>query len=184
MASPWKLLARLISPGRGQKRESGSTEKVTPEALPISGPTETPAEESLISAPRLASEELPRHDQSAAVSAEPVHSEEAENDVRDKVNGEVAKMVEVANPAISGGIGIDVTAAHDTPGIKRTVEVAPRKQRSRGKEAEAVSNVFLVNDTADEMNLEEEIRVLRDQLVRKLKLQNAQLRKMLERFER
>ncbi|NEI17436.1 hypothetical protein GR220_36635 [Rhizobium leguminosarum] len=37
---------------------------------------------------------------------------------------------------------------------------------------------------ADQMNLDEEIRVLRGQLAGKLKLQNARLRKMLERFER
>lgn len=79
-----------ISPGREHKRENGSTEKVTP-ALAISGPTETLAEESLISAARPASEELPRHDHAAAISAVPVHSEEAENNVRDKVHGDFAK---------------------------------------------------------------------------------------------
>ena len=184
MASPWKLLARLISPGREHKRENGSTEKVTPDALAISGPTETLAEESLISAARPASEELPRHDHAAAISAVPVHSEEAENNVRDKVHGDVAKMVEVANPVISGGTGIDVTAAHDTPRIKRTVEVAPRKQRSRVKEAVAIANDRQVIHTANEMSLDDEIKVLRDQLARKLRLQNGQLRKMLDRFER
>ncbi|WP_049731610.1 hypothetical protein [Rhizobium ecuadorense] len=180
MASPWKFLARLISPGREQKRENDSTEKVTPEALAISGPTETAGEESLAARP--ASEELPRHDEAAAISAVPVQSEEAENDVHDKVDGQVAKTVEVADPAISGGIGIAVNAAQTK--IKLAVEVKPRKQRRRGKEAVAVANFSQVNDTADEMKLDEEIRVLRDQLARKLKLQNAQLRKMLERFER
>ncbi|EJZ17856.1 hypothetical protein RCCGEPOP_28634 [Rhizobium sp. Pop5] len=38
--------------------------------------------------------------------------------------------------------------------------------------------------TANGMSLDDEIRMLRDQLARKLTLQNAQLRKMLERFER
>lgn len=33
MASPWKLLARLILPGRAQKRESGSTDEVAPDPL-------------------------------------------------------------------------------------------------------------------------------------------------------
>src|ERR1044072_4967142 len=184
MASPWKLLARLISPGRGQKRENGSTEKVTPDALAIAAPTEKLDEGSLIRAARPAREEVPPHRHAAAISAVPVHSEEAENDVRDKVDGDVAKMVEVANPAISEGIGIDVTAAHDTPGIKRTVEVAPRKQRSRGKEAVAIANDRKVIHTANEMSLDDEIKVLRDQLARKLRLQNAQLRRMLDRFER
>ncbi|AJC83394.1 hypothetical protein IE4803_PD00194 (plasmid) [Rhizobium etli bv. phaseoli str. IE4803] len=184
MASPWKLLARLISPGREQKRESGSTEKVTPEALAISGPTETPAEESLTSAARPASEEPPRHDEAAAISAVPVQSEEAENDVHDNVDGEVAEIVEVADPAISGGTVIDVTAADDAARIKRTVEVAPREQTSRSKKAAAIANDPQVIHTANEMSLDDEIRVLREQLARKLTLQNAQLRKMLERFER
>ncbi|RFB85109.1 hypothetical protein B5K08_26670 [Rhizobium leguminosarum bv. trifolii] len=185
MASPWKFLTRLISPGRAQKRESGSTDEVTPDPLVISGPAETPAEESLISAARPAGEELSRHDQASAISAVPVHSEEAENDGHHKLDGEVVgKIVEVADPAISGGTGIDVTAAHDAAWIKRTAEVTPRKQRSRGKEAVAIANDRQVTHTANEMSLDDEIRVLRDQLARKLTLQNAQLRKMLERFER
>ncbi|MGO7361636.1 hypothetical protein [Rhizobium leguminosarum] len=187
MASPWKFLARLISPGRDQKRENGSTDEVTPDALAIADPTETPAVDSLNSADRPASEELHRHDQSAAISAEPVHFEDAEDDGHDKVDREDAKILEAADPASFGGTGIDVTASHDATKIKRTVEVAPRTQRSRGKEAVAIANVSQVCQvihTADEMNLDEEIRVLRGQLARKLRLQNAQLRKMLERFER
>lgn len=89
---------------------------------------------------RPASEELPRHGQPGAISVEPVHSEEAENDVHDKVDGEVAEIVEVADPATSGGTGIDGTAVHDAARIKRTAEVAPREQRSRSKEAVAIAN--------------------------------------------
>ncbi|CAK10370.1 hypothetical protein GYN07_33985 (plasmid) [Rhizobium leguminosarum bv. viciae 248] len=184
MASPWKFLARLVSPGREQKRENGSTEKVSPEALPSSGSTETPVEDSLNSDGRPAGEELPRHGQPGAISLKPVRSEGAENDVQDKVDGEVAKIVEGADPAISGGTGIDFTAAHDAARIKRTAEVRPREQRSRSKEAVAIANDPQVIHTANEMSLDDEIRVLRDQLARKLTLQNAQLRKMLERFER
>lgn len=99
-------------------------------------------------------------------------------------DGDVATMVEVANPAISGGTGIDVTAAQDTPRIKRTVEVAPRKQRSRGKEAVAIADGRQVIHTANEMSLDDEIKVLRNQLAIKLRLQNAQLGRMLDRFER
>lgn len=139
------------------------------------------------SADRAASEELHRHDQSAAISAEPVHSEEAENGGRDKVERGAAKSVQAADPALSDETGKDVTATHDATKIKRAVEAAPRKQRSRGKEAVAIANVSHVCQvihTADEMNLDEENRVLRVQLARKLRPQNAQLRKMLERFER
>jgi hypothetical protein len=36
----------------------------------------------------------------------------------------------------------------------------------------------------DAINLDEEIRLLRDQLARKLQIQNTQLKRMLQRFER
>jgi hypothetical protein len=36
----------------------------------------------------------------------------------------------------------------------------------------------------DAISLDGEIRLLRDQLARKLRLQNAQLKRMLDRFER
>ncbi|EGE56463.1 UNVERIFIED_ORG: hypothetical protein GGI63_006247 [Rhizobium esperanzae] len=182
MASPWKLLARLISPGREQRRESGSPDKVTPGALPISGPNETAGDESLIGGDRPATLELPPHGKAGAIAGEPVQSEEAVNGGRVEVERGAAKIVETTDPTLSGGTGIAVTAAQNK--IKRAVEVPPRKQRRRGKEAVAVANFSQVNDTTDEMNLDEEIKVLRDQLARKLKLQNAQLRKMLERFER
>ncbi|MBY3252530.1 hypothetical protein [Rhizobium laguerreae] len=186
MASPWKFLARLVSPGREQKRENGSTAKVTPDASTIAGPTEAPAEESVNGTDRSASEKLPRHRQVAAISVEPVHSEEAVNGGGDKVDLEDTKTVGAAHPALSG-TGIDVTAAHDdATQIRRTVKVAPRKQRSRSKEAVVISNgsqASQIVHAADEMYLDEEIRVLRGQLAGKLKLQNARLRKMLERFE-
>ncbi|MBB2713399.1 UNVERIFIED_ORG: hypothetical protein GGE53_005073 [Rhizobium etli] len=153
-----------------------------PEALPISGPTETAGEESLPSDYRPASEELPRHGQAGAISVEPVQSEEAVNGGRDEVERGAAKIAEATDPAYSGGTGIAVTAAQNN--IKRAVEVAPRKQRRRGQEAVAAANFSQANDTAEDMSLDEEIRVLRNQLARKLKAQNAQLRKMLERFER
>ncbi|EJZ18553.1 hypothetical protein NE852_32050 (plasmid) [Rhizobium sp. Pop5] len=183
MASPWKFLARLISPGRDRKREEGSTNEVTPDSSAIASKTEPPAEESPNTAGRPASEELPRQDKAAAISAAPVHSE-TENGGRDKADREDAKIAEAADPALSGDTGIEITALHNTPRIKRTVEVAPRKQRSRGKEAVAIANDRQVLHIANEMSLDDEIRVLRGLLARKLKLQNAQLRKMLQRFER
>ncbi|EJT01562.1 hypothetical protein [Rhizobium sp. CCGE 510] len=188
MASPWKFLARLISPGREQKRENGSTEKVPAEAVAISDPTETPAEERVNGAARTASEELPGHGKGTAISLKPVHSDKAKNGGRDKIERGAAKIGQDADPALSCGTGIDVTAAHDTTEIRRALEVAPRKQRRRSKEAvTAVANVSPISQvvhTAEEINLDEEIRVLRGQLAGKLTLQNAQLRKMLERFER
>ncbi|AGS25472.1 hypothetical protein [Rhizobium etli] len=184
MASPWEFLARLVSPGRGRKRENGSTDIATPDALAIAAPTGTHAEESVNGADRPAREE--RRDQSAAISAETVRSETAVRDDRDEADREDARIVEAADPALSGGTGIDVTAAHDATEVNRDVEVVSHKRRSRGKAVAIgnVSEVCQVIHTADEVNLDEEIMVLRSQLAGKLRLQNAQLRKRLERFDR
>ncbi|KPH04673.1 hypothetical protein B5K10_33190 [Rhizobium leguminosarum bv. trifolii] len=192
MASPWKLLARLISPGREQKRENGSDQKVTPDPLAIAGPTETPAEKSLISAVRPASEGLPRHGHSPAISTEFVVSKEVGIGIgmneteeaisrrsHDQVDGQDAKIVEAADPPPFGELGTDIVAGHDATKLVRTLEVAPRKKASA-----AIANAAPAIHTADQMSLDEDIRVLRGQLARKLRLQNAQLRTMLERFER
>ncbi|MHC2302866.1 hypothetical protein ACVJBD_007133 [Rhizobium mongolense] len=71
----------------------------------------------------------------------------------------------------------------------QTGEGATRKLRKRGKTAETIEavpppspGVPTVSD--DAISLDEEIRLLRNQLARKLQLQNAQLKRMLERFER
>ncbi|MBB2671422.1 UNVERIFIED_ORG: hypothetical protein GGE44_000973 [Rhizobium esperanzae] len=171
MASPWKFLARLISPGREQKTENFSASEATPDASATAG-----LSESVNGADRRASAET--HRQAVAVSAQPV-PEKTEDDHSDEIDRQ-GKSEGAAAPALSGGIDIDVTAARGVTELKRAVEVAPRKQQSRGRKAGVISHV----SHADEMSLDEEIRVLRGQLAVKLKLQNAQLRKMLERFER
>ncbi|MGR9263667.1 hypothetical protein [Rhizobium leguminosarum] len=185
MASPWKFLSRLISPGREQKREGGSTKKVVAaDPLAIAGPIEAPAEEKLNSEGRPTSDAT-HHDQSTSIFTERVRSEEAKNDRQDKFEIEDAGVVQAVHPA-SGETGTDIIAALRAVDIQ-AVEVAPRKQRNRGKKAVAVPNTpqaTQVGDTTNEMNLDEEIRLLRGQLARRLKLQNEQLRKMLERFER
>jgi hypothetical protein len=58
----------------------------------------------------------------------------------------------------------------------------------RGRKPELVDTTQVLPDVSipsdDTLSLDDEIRLLRGQLVGKLRLQNAQLRKMLERFER
>ena len=180
MAPPWKFLARLISPGREQKRENGSTDEVTPDPLAFAGPTEPLAEESLDSPDRPASKEVHLLDQAPAVFAEPVHTEEAESDGHDDAHRVDTKIVGAADPASSDGLLTDVTAAPIATKSKRAAGVTPRKQRRRVKKAIVISHV----SHADEMSLDEEIKVLRGQLAGKLKLQNAQLREKLMRFDR
>ncbi|MBB3650144.1 hypothetical protein FHX14_006388 [Rhizobium sp. BK619] len=178
MASPWKFLARLISPGREQKKEAGSPSEATPEASATAGLADAAASEGVNGADRPASAET--HREAVALSLQPVHSEKAENDRAGQVDRKGTRNKGAAAPPLSGGLDIDVIAARGAADLKRAVEVIPRKQRNRGKKAGAISDV----SHAVEMTLDEEIRVLRAQLAGKLKLQNAQLRKMLERFER
>ncbi|TAU38947.1 hypothetical protein ELI43_31055 (plasmid) [Rhizobium leguminosarum] len=186
MASPWKLLARLVSPRRQQRQEHGSTDDVKPDVLAIAKPTETVADNGLNAADTPVDEKPVAYEQSEAASADLDHSEETASGVDGTADIEGARPVEAADPALSGDAG---TAAHDAPKPSQTAEGATRKRSRQGKteaRGEAVPlpspGVPAVSD--DAIGLDEEIRLLRDQLARKLQLQNAQLKRMLERFER
>ncbi|WP_105439309.1 hypothetical protein [Neorhizobium sp. T25_13] len=186
MASPWKLLARLVSPRRQQRQEHGPTDDVKPDVLAIAKPTETAADNGLNTADPLVDEKPVLHDQSEAVSADPDHSEETASGIHGTADIEGAGPAEAVDPALSDEAD---TAAHDAPKPSQAGEGATRKRSIRGKKAaggEAVPppspGVPAVSD--DAIRLDEEIRLLRDQLARKLQLQNAQLKRMLERFER
>ncbi|RDJ01478.1 hypothetical protein B5K06_33485 [Rhizobium grahamii] len=182
MASPWKFLVGLVSPEREQRRENSSTENAT-QGCPseTADPTEAPVEESLNSGEGPRSDAAHRHEQTATIVTERVHSEKVEND--GQVDGEDAEVAQVADPAPPGETGTTIIAAHCALHIQGAVEVAQRKQRGRGNKAIAVPNAPHVNDTTNEVSLDKEINLLRSQLATKLMLQNAQLRQMLERFE-
>lgn len=180
MASPWKFLSRLVSPRREQKQEEGTVD---------TSPTEAPAEEKLDSADQPAGLEPPHRDPAEPVSAKLALADEAESQTHDVAKGVSTDVAAVAGSASSDDIQTAVTAAHDAAERQPGVESAARRQRSRAKKAgEAVvvapvsSRVHSASD--DPMSLDEEIRVLKGQLTSKLQLQNAQLKKMLERFER
>ncbi|KAB1083676.1 hypothetical protein F4V91_29860 [Neorhizobium galegae] len=186
MASPWKLLVRLVSPRRQQGQELGSTDDVKPDVLAIAKPTETVADIGLNAADRPVDEKQVAYDPSEAVSADPDHSEETASGVHGTADIEGARPVEAADPALSDNAG---TAAHDAPKPSQAGEAATRKRSTRGQkaakgEAVAPSSPGAPAVSDDAIRLDEEIRLLRDQLARKLQLQNAQLKRMLERFER
>jgi len=88
---------------------------------------------------------VPESDQLELHHAGHTHrSEKAQNGGRDKFDREDAKIVEAADPASSGNAGLDVIAADDARRIKPAVEVAPREQGRRRKEAVASANVSRV----------------------------------------
>jgi hypothetical protein len=187
MASPWKFLKQLVSPRREQKQPNGTIDTVTPETLAIAGPTETPAEESLSSAGLPAGGEQHSHNQTDVVSAEPDKLEETGSDLPSRLDIEDDKVVGAADPASSDHTDI-VIAPHEDAKLEPAAAGIAHRPKGRGRKAEAavaVSQVSPVVHTASDeaIILDEEIRVLRRQLQDKLQLQNAQLKKMLERFQ-
>ncbi|MBY5474675.1 hypothetical protein GFM09_28505 [Rhizobium leguminosarum bv. viciae] len=185
MASPWKLLARLVSLRRKQGQEQGPTDDVQPNVLAITKPTETSADNGLtVNAP--VDEEPVAHEQSEAVSADPDHSVDTASSLYGKADSEDSGPAQAADPALSDDAA---TVARDAGTPLQTGEGATRKRRKLAKSAEPVEAVLPPSPAApavldDTISLDEEIKLLRDQLARKLRLQNAQLKRMLERFER
>ncbi|MBY5361959.1 hypothetical protein [Rhizobium leguminosarum] len=171
MASPWKLLARLVFPRRQQRQEHGSTDDVKPDVLAIAKPTETADNNELDGADR---------------PADPDHSEETASVVDDTTDVESARPMEASDPVLTDEADTD---AHAAPKAFRVGEGQTRKSGMRGMKAKTIAVVIPPSPSAltafdDAINLDEEIRLLRDQLARKLQMQNAQLKRMLERFER
>jgi hypothetical protein len=185
MASPWKLLVRLVSPRRQQRQEHGSTDDVKPDLLAIANLTETAADNGLnTAAPPVDAKPL-ADEQSQAVSADPDHSDETSSGIHGTAEIEGTRPAEAADPALSDEPG---TVARDAPIPSQTGEGITRKRKKLTKSAEPVEAGLPPSAAApsvsdDTISLDEEIKVLRSQLARKLQLQNAQLRRMLQRFE-
>jgi len=182
MASPWKLLARLVSPRRQQRQEHASTDDVKPDLLAIANLTETAADNGLNTGAPPVDEKPIADEQSEAVSADADHSDETAS----IIHGEDARPAEAADPALSDQPG---AIAREAPKPSQTGEGIPRKRRKLTKSAEPVEaglppSAAPPTVATDTISLDEEIKLLRSQLAHKLQLQNAQLRRMLQRFER
>jgi len=186
MASPWKLLARLVSPRRQQRQEHRSTEDVKPDLLAIANLTETAADIGLNTAAPPVDEKPDTEEQSEAVSADPDHSDETASIIHGTADSEDARLAEAADPALSDQHG---TVAREAPKPSQTGEGITRKRRKLTKSTEPVEAGLPPSAAApsvsdDTISLDEEIKLLRNQLAHKLQLQNVQLRRMLQRFER
>lgn len=183
MASPRKLLAGVVSRRREQKRLA---DDVKPGVLTIAKPAETAAKNDLAATDRLAGEKAVLDSHSAAVPVDPDHSEGTASAVDDRADIEDAKSAEAADPALPH---VANTAARAAPKISRVGGGQTRKRSMRRTKVEAISVVLQASRTVsgaseDAINLDEEIRLLRDQLARKLQIQSTQLKRMLQRFER
>jgi hypothetical protein len=173
MATPWKFLARLVSPRRQKKQDDRSIKDIKPNALAVWAPTETPLEKNFA-------------DRSADENVHPVIQADldfAKPEPQAKPSSFIRGMGErdSEGEAESSDLPLPDTGASNP-------SVAQAKRRGRAKRVEAVAAVSpkppVVYTISAELSLDEEIKVLRGQLARKLRLQNAQLRKMLERFAR
>ncbi|RWY65674.1 hypothetical protein EHI46_30600 [Rhizobium leguminosarum] len=182
MASPWKLLAGLVSRRRQQKQEHGSTDDVKPDVSAMAEPTEAAANRSK-AADRAANEKPVTE----AVSVDlPRHAEEAANSADHTTDVESATLEKAADLASSNEADV---AAHASPKALPVGDGPTRKRSRRNKKTKTIAvvlppspGVAAISD--DAVSLDGEIRLLRDQLATKLRLQNAQLKKMLDRFER
>ncbi|MBB3163845.1 hypothetical protein HFO63_33920 [Rhizobium laguerreae] len=186
MASPWKLLARLVSRRRQRTQEHGSTDDVKPDAAAFADPAETAGDNRSKATDRAANEKPVTHEQHEAVSVDPHHAEEAVSSVDDTTDVESATLEKAVDPALSNEADV---AGHPSPKALPVGEGPTRKRSRRSKKAKTIAVVLPPSSGAsavsdDAVSLDGEIRLLRDQLATKLRLQNAQLKRMLDRFER
>lgn len=182
MASPWKFLTRLVLPRRQERQENGSIHDVTADVSAIAEPTKRTADKGLSTANPAIEEEPIAHDQSEVVSAAPALSEAAASAVDGATDVAGATFLKAVDPILSDEANM---AARDGRKLPWISEAATRKRSKRAKKAETIDPPPSPAAGFDEaISLDEEIRLLRNQLARKLQLQNAQLNRMLERFER
>lgn len=183
MASPWTFLARLVSPRRQQEQKHDQVEDVNPDVRENEVSTEKLAEESLSSANQQG-DGRPPFGRTNVLSAERGSSEQTGRDVDGAVESDNSGAV-VSGQDLSD---VDVSLAPGAPTVEKTVEAAPIRRRRRARQiarAVVAKSSPAVPTILDGMtSLDDEISALRRQLASKLRLQNAQLKKMLERFDR
>lgn len=186
MVSPWKRLARWVSPQREPKEENGPTDDVKPEASIGAESIETAVDEGLDSTERLAVGLAQSDDTIEAVSEDTGDGQDAVGSAPATVDIESARIVEAIHVAAPDNAD---TGGRDTWKPSQASQATPRKRSRGGKRAEAVEVVpqpspVVATKSDDAISLDKEISLLRGQLINKLQLQNAQLKRMLERFER
>ncbi len=181
MASPWKFLTRLVRPQRLEKDDG----KADRDSKPDVAQSQTTGEKDVEHADPPATETQVPADPSAQAIIEPAQGDAKKRRARNKRGANTLKGEPVSEP-----MG-PTKMPREGVGPERAVVIAEplleRRTRSIG-----VKSVTLVSTTlpaprsaADEiMRADEEIKQLRLELADKVRLQNLQLRKMLERFER
>ena len=186
MASPWKFLSRLV-PRRRESKQDAVVADVKPNVLALSGPVVTVAGESLATSSALGDTELSPSAVSDLDLEEPTPVESAVSRADDGAGTVVADVV-VGDTAPTDLPDTVVIPSPDAANLQLRIESKPRKRMGGARKPKLAETTQVPSDRTipsdDTLSLDDEIRLLRSQLVGKLRLQNAQLRKMLERFER
>jgi hypothetical protein len=174
-------------PRRREPKQDAEVADVTPNVLALSGPAETVAHESLATSSALGDAELLPSAVPDPDLAEPTPVESAVSRADDGAEAVVADVV-VVDLTPSDLPDTVVIQSLDAADLQLRIESKPRKQLGRARRPKPVETAPVPPDQSDPsddpLSLDDEIRVLRGQLAEKLRLQNAQLRKMYERFER
>ncbi|WP_034883875.1 hypothetical protein M728_005868 (plasmid) [Ensifer sp. WSM1721] len=198
MKTPWKFLTRLTSRRPSAKAQGSSIGNGTdPKALEsevdrsahltsLTVAASPPAHDEDLSADQgsVASVKANSDDDVAQASKPPIHTELAETTVRHEADHSGAEASSLAPKRATS------TKSQSKPLVKR------RERRKRAKPHVAAQRAVapthhqsLQPSSSRDLffqevgTLEEEIKMLRTQLARKLHLQNVQLKKMLERFD-
>jgi len=172
MASLWNLLARLASKRRPEPQQ----------LLPNTDVVDQPDAARLQAAETVSDDAVPVPELAHAWM----------------IAGEAGKAVDAVDIAArvwtARAIDADAVSDHgsnvaEEPDFQASMPTprtaAPRRHRNKSAEAGAEPQLAIVPTvTAQAMRLDDDIKLLRSELVGKLRLQNAQLKTMLERFQR
>lgn len=190
MASPWNLLARLM-PKRWKEPQGGLADDVKSREATSPEPVEVTTDKTPNSGDRSVQGEPQSADQFDTIMTGPVHSAEAGSSAQRRVDLESPMLVDAAGAALSDDAHFTATPTYDalTSSSSRKRPSAKQKRRQASNAIKSVEVVphlptSVPTFSGEAQSLDEEIKLLRDQLARKLQRQNAQLKRMLERFER
>lgn len=159
------MLARLVSPRRQPAQDEATDEGASPAVSPIVGSTDKPGAGDELDGPSAA------HGPFDETGGDNAIDGTLEKDDADVPTGNTASLADRAAK------------------IKKTAKAVSHRRSGRPKPVETLAAAAQTDPVArtiseDMSDLEAEIRFLREQLANKLRLQNTQLRKMLDRFER
>ncbi|WP_141105729.1 hypothetical protein [Rhizobium sp. R693] len=173
MASPWKFLVGLTR-RHGRGNESTAIEDTSD--APVAKETQEPAPLQ----PADGAQDIA--DPVDAVSTATDDSPDTETVVAGAALPDEPGLRQVDDLDTTTGPGLQTDAVDGSATTKLRKPRASRKKNVPGVIQPTPSTAPVISN--DFQDLEDEIRQLRSQLAKKLQLQNAQLRQMLERFDR